>query len=533
MAQAQLVETNVALGKPSTGDVAFGFPTSNGNDGNVVTFNHADNLSPAPNNPYWTVDLQGPFDLTHIEIVDRIGCCSPNRLNGSEIHILDINGVQIGDTIVVDGLQDNDPDVASATLSFNNNGAGWPGAASVRIDGFTEYFQFSEFRAFALQPPTAVNVAIYGLITASDAVYGGQNAASIIDGSPATYAHPLASDNTLGFTFTVNLLNNYTFDRLELLNRGDGCCPERLTNYRVTLHNDDGTGAPGPAVWSAVVRADDTNSGISWVDTLTADLDPAGTFAGQFIRVENLSNEPYNPQIAELRAFSFTTPPVSLAAGKPVVLYDASGNPVNTWPGFPASDLVDGVPGTISHPQDQSSAGYYFQIDLGADTAIGKVRMSGRLDGCCPERLQDAQLEILDGTSNTVVFQEVVPGQVVEPVTVDTGSVTGRYIRIINANGEGYGPQVGEVSVFPPDSTGIPSPFRITGVSFTPASSTGSLTFTSEAGATYALFASANLTTWTQVMTNIASGGAATTTAFTDHGMDGVTRRYYQVKKLP
>ena len=76
-ADAQLVETNIALNKPTPGDVAFGFPTSNGNDGKITTFNHADNPNPAPNNPFWSVDLQGTFNLTRVEIVDRILCCDP------------------------------------------------------------------------------------------------------------------------------------------------------------------------------------------------------------------------------------------------------------------------------------------------------------------------------------------------------------------------------------------------------------------------------------------------------------------------
>src|SRR5690606_8427407 len=160
---------------------------------------------------------------------------------------------------------------------------------------------------------------------------------------------------------------------------------------------------------------------------------------------------PYNPQIAELRAFSFDPAPLNLAFGKPVELYDSSDTPVPTWSGFPASRLVDGFLNTISHPLDDFSEGYYYQIDLEAEVAIGEVRLSGRLDGCCPERLSNFLLEILDGASDSV-FVEEVPDQVTLPVTVDIGNVTGRYLRIINAGGASYSPQVGEVAVFPPAS---------------------------------------------------------------------------------
>jgi hypothetical protein len=90
---------------------------------------------------------------------------------------------------------------------------------------------------------------------------------------------------------------------------------------------------------------------------------------------------------------------------------------------------------------------------------------------------------------------------------------------------------VGEVSVLPPDTAGFV--FLITSASINPAAGTGSLTFSSEAGASYAIFGSANLAAWTEVVTNIASGGTTTTKTFTDPGLTGATRRFYQVKKLP
>ncbi len=39
-------------------------------------------------------------------------------------------------------------------------------------------------------------------------------------------------------------------------------------------------------------------------DILTADLDPGGEFEGRYVRIINLSGEPYNPQIAEVEVYS-------------------------------------------------------------------------------------------------------------------------------------------------------------------------------------------------------------------------------------
>ena len=140
-AHAQFV--NVSQGKPTSGDTAFGYPTSNGVDGTTSTFTHANNTNTAPNNPFWQVDLSQNYDLTRLEITDRSdGCCNPNRLNGSEIRVYNASNVQIGATIPIAGLTTPS---SSQTLVFTNGATGWPGARRIRIDGFNQYFQVAEF----------------------------------------------------------------------------------------------------------------------------------------------------------------------------------------------------------------------------------------------------------------------------------------------------------------------------------------------------------------------------------------------------
>jgi hypothetical protein len=527
---AQLVETNVALNKPTSGDVAFGFPTANGNDGSIATFNHADNLNAPPLNPFWAVDLQGPFDLTRIEIVDRNdACCDPNRLNGAEIRVYDGLGGQIGDAIPVDGFPVNNIE-ATATLVFNNNGAGWPGAASIRVDGYQQYFQFAELRAIALQPegpPQPINVAVNGIARASSDVWAGTSAANLIDGNPASFVHPLAQAGTLGFTYTIDLFASYPFEALEIVNRSN-CCPDRLSNYRVSLHENNGAGQPGAAVWSTVVRADGSNSGQAGIDTLTPDLDPAGTFAGRFITIENLNDYEYSPQIAEVRALTFDAPPANLATGKAVGYHDAIGMAVGAWGGLPATNIVDGSYATISHPLEQFSAGYYVEVDLGEETSIGSLEIGGRLDGCCPDRLTNATVEIRDGTSNTVFLREL-PGMITEPVTVETGGATGRYVRVVNTNGDVYSPQLSELRVYPP--TGPSVPFQITALAADPVTGNGTVTFNSRPGVTYSLFSSGNLIDWAEVTDNVQSDGVETTENFSDPDLVGANVRYYQIRR--
>ena len=153
---------NVALNKPTTGDVAFGFPTSNGNDGNIGTFNHADNTNPPPDNPFWQVDLEGEFALTRIEIVDRAdGCCDPNRLEGSIVSVLAADGASV--------LFESEP-IAGLTSPSSAETVGFDfspplsGAAHVRVDGFNQFFQFSELRAYQVPEPSAVTLCFVGIV---------------------------------------------------------------------------------------------------------------------------------------------------------------------------------------------------------------------------------------------------------------------------------------------------------------------------------------------------------------------------------
>ena len=52
----------------------------------------------------------------------------------------------------------------------------------------------------------------------------------------------------------MDFSGDFALDRLVLYSRHD-CCPERTTNYRITLHADN-AGNPGDMRWTASVRPD-------------------------------------------------------------------------------------------------------------------------------------------------------------------------------------------------------------------------------------------------------------------------------------
>ncbi len=292
-------------------------------------------------------------------------------------------------------------------------------------------------------------------VTASGPLWSGFPVGNVVDGSPSTFTHPVATTGTTGFKYEVNLLKSYALSRIRIYNR-DNCCPERLTNYRVSVHPDNGAGAPGPAVWTANVRTNGTNSGMGGVDELTAAAHAAGTFTGQWVRLENLSGNAYNPQVAELeiRSDDFSTTP-NLALGKTVTSSAA------TYAGLPAGNLTDGSPTTISHPQAATgTTGFYYQIDLSSTYPLDRIVLFSRADGCCPERLTNFRLSVLEdagGTPGAVAWSADLrtdgsfpAAGGVDTVSADagTGTFTGRFVRLTNLSGEAYNPQLAEIEVY-------------------------------------------------------------------------------------
>lgn len=153
------------------------------------------------------------------------------------------------------------------------------------------------------------NIAIGKPVSSSAPTWGGQVPENITDGVLNNQSHPEASSGTIGFTYEIDLGSEFNLDRIEVVNRS-GCCPQRLSNYRVKIFADGG-GSPGIENWSADIRTDGSNSGDGGRDILIANLDPGRPFGGRYLHVINLSNEAYNPQIAEIEVFEAPIPLIS------------------------------------------------------------------------------------------------------------------------------------------------------------------------------------------------------------------------------
>lgn len=128
----------------------------------------------------------------------------------------------------------------------------------------------------------------------------------IVDGDRLS---PLHGDTAIepGLEYTLDLGATITFEEIDIFPRQDGCCPDRLANFELSINKDD-AGAIGTSVWkSSFFTADGENagSGAGKVVRVLATNDPAGKFEGQWIRLKALADPvpDYFFQMTEIEAY--------------------------------------------------------------------------------------------------------------------------------------------------------------------------------------------------------------------------------------
>ncbi len=168
------------------------------------------------------------------------------------------------------------------------------------------------------------NLALNKPVFATGATYPGYPASNLTDGTAETFAHPNLPSNTLGFYFQIDLQATQELERIVITGRGDGCCIERLSRYQVELRADN-NGQPGAVNWTGILRGDGSYPPVGGSDTILPG-DGTGSFAGRFLRIVNISDDLYNPQIAEVVAIGVPGPKITYF-GASAGNITATGNP--------------------------------------------------------------------------------------------------------------------------------------------------------------------------------------------------------------
>lgn len=191
---------------------------------------------------------------------------------------------------------------------------------------------------------------------------GGWNISAIVDGNRTTVIH---GDTTppLGFKYEIDLGLDVDVERIDIYPRQDGCCPERLANFRVSLHADSG-GQPGAEQWHLDMftgEGENAGSGAEMLVTI-AKGEGTGTFSGRWFRIQALSDPvpDYFLQLTEIEVYGLAK---SIPQPRPTLSYAvANGQLVLTYEGTleTATDVVNGPWVTVAGPSP-----YPVNLDLG------------------------------------------------------------------------------------------------------------------------------------------------------------------------
>ena len=371
---------------------------------------------------YWTAELERPYLLTRLELVNR---AAPGDVEMSGLRLRLFN---MDDQIVYEtGL--TNPGASATNVVHLPAGLPartvWIGLPGTQTNGAGNYrVGLAEVRAFGvLNMPDGPEP----VLPSTNAVQVWQS--SELGSYPASYA---VDGNTGNFTHTGNFTNSFwmadlgrvvPLDRIEIVNRLD-CCNNRLAN--LVLRVFDGS---SNTVSSAVLT--DVGLGGTYTHTMTA-----GT-PGRWIRV-GLENGQMNGggnfyvTMAEARAFSGTTNVLIASASAPVPV-------TNNLASFKTSFMLRLTP-TLAGATNANDDNYstevktttqtvdgYWEVDLGATYALYGVRTIAASG--IGSKLTNTTCRLFNDAHDSV-FAKRLAGS---PDTFDTdldGPVFARYVRV-------------------------------------------------------------------------------------------------------
>jgi hypothetical protein len=295
-----LAQVNLALRKPAQMSSIYpgGYPASNCVDGaNSGGLCHT--LAEA--NPWWQVDLQGNYALSHIVVTNRADCCAERAR--SITALISADGQNWSRIYAHNGSD-------FQTLRID---AGGRTARFVRVQlASNDYLNLAEVEVYGaapgggtLQPPpppqAQMNLALRKPAQMSSIYSGGYPASNCVDGANSGgLCHTLAEANPW---WQVDLQGNYALSHIVVTNRAD-CCAERARSITALISADGQN-------WSRIYAHNGS-------DFQTLRIDAGGRTA-RFVRVQLASNDYLNLAEVEVygAAFAGVTPPATPAPGSP------------------------------------------------------------------------------------------------------------------------------------------------------------------------------------------------------------------------
>jgi len=330
-------------------------------------------------NSWWQVELEFDSRISNIQLFNRTDNCCIGRLSDFTVEVLNNNGGVVWSqffssptfpTLSVIDFTEMGMNIAGKTVRVSRDGV--LSLAEVAVNG-------TEFTT-----PT-LNLALTGVASQSSTRFGA-SASRAIDNDPngqfrnRSVTHTAPGNNVW---WEVDLKEVSSIVSVEIFNRTD-CCPERLTDYTVTLLDEFG---------------DVTSSRFPYTTDFSTIIHYSSITAKK-VRISMATGEPLS--LAEVRVF-----------GTPNVAQNGTASQSSTAFGGVASRAIDDdaranySSGTTTHTRTENNA--WWQVELAETTDITQINIHNRIDDCCFARLGDFTVSVLDQNGN-VVYSEFFEG---------------------------------------------------------------------------------------------------------------------------
>jgi hypothetical protein len=288
--------------------------------------------------------------------------------------------------------------------------------------------------------------------------YASAGAGSAVDGnSDGSFGDGSVTATNLDGNawWQVDLGSSTAIGSIAIWNRTD-CCGTRLSDYWVFVSDTPFGAADTPGTLQ--FRAG------TWSSHQTSAPNPSTTIVagtqGRYLRVQ-LTNAGYL-SLAEVQVFGPAAPSsANLAVGKAATQSSTLPGYATAGAGSAVDGSTDGSFGDGSVTATNLDANAWWQVDLGASTAIGSITIWNRVD-CCGTRLSDYWVFVSDtpfGAADTPGTLQIRAGtwsshQTLppNPSTTIAAGTQGRYVRV-QLSAAGY-LSLAEVQVFGPAAAG-------------------------------------------------------------------------------
>jgi VCBS repeat-containing protein len=375
-----------------------------------------------------TIDLGGTFDIDRVRAHQRNDSCCQDRLKDFTVRLYEDDGTGSPGSIVASGYFPGQPATNSSgevTLAPVNPLEG----RFIHIQNLDESnrgLHIGEIEAFSSTIPGLALTSLDGVHDLALSSKGaGVYSASVGGGHGVSTATIDGAEQTAGSTWTVTAVGAHIIidlgdtldvERVRAHQRNDGCCQDRLRNFIVMLHADDGTGNPGAVVASGIHSGQPATNSSGEVT-----LEAVTPLEGRFVQVQNNGGANRALHIGEIEAFPPSAPPLAVASRdgtNDLALSSKTATVESATVGGghgAATATIDGAEQTGGATWTVTAVDAQITIDLGTTFEVNRVRVHQRNDGCCQSRLNNFTVRLLadDGTGNPgeVIASTVYPGQ--------------------------------------------------------------------------------------------------------------------------